>query len=306
MINKRDLLALASDCFEAAKEAFISTGEPVTISAIAKNLGIDRKYFYGRIKMSDATVRGKWINLGREIKEFKAQAKEKKCINDSKVLDDAGKLRNALVENYALTESVEHLKEVSEQLKKNFLMAQQRVAELEAQIIEFQRQKLSQVPSAQTSIVRHLCSVISPDSFRKDADPLSMKKGWLAAMARLRSIIDTPGNKDLYITVGAPGSGKSSWCRKSIAFNKVSILFDACNLTKSDRYDFFDLLIGRPGIRIIAVVFCVSLDTLRDRNQNRVIGERLPFKKIKEMYESIEYPSHFDQLEVFDEIIMVR
>ncbi|MFG0528995.1 hypothetical protein ACF8FB_01410 [Pseudomonas sp. yb_2] len=306
MTNKRDLYELASDCFEAAKEAHARSGEPVTISAIAKRLGIDRKYFYGQIKMSDATVRSKWLKLGEKINDFKAQVKAKKAFHDAEALSDADKLRNALIENYSLVESVENLKATSEQLQKNFLLAQHRIAELEAQILGLQRQRPLQGSSTSTSKIRHLRTVISPDSFRNNTDPLSMKRAWLTAMASLRSIIDTPGDKDLYITVGPPGSGKSSWCRKSVNFYRPSILFDACNLTRADRYDFFDMLSERSGVRIIAVVFCVSIDLLRERNQSRVVGERLPFKKIKEMYELIEYPSLFDEIEMFDEIIMVR
>lgn len=306
MTKKQDLFELASDCFEAAKEAYAQTGEPVSISAIAKKLGIDRKYFYGQIKMSDSTVRNKWLRLGEKINDFKVQAKKKKVLQNAEALSDADKLQNALIENYSLVESVEHLKEISEQLKKNFLMAQHKIVELEAQILQLQRQSVLQTPLTSSSKIRHFRAVISPDALHNSADPLAIKKAWLTAFATLRSIVDTPGNKDLYITVGAPGSGKTSWCRKSVNFYKASILFDACNLTRSDRYDFFDMLRERSGVRIIAVVFCVSLDALRERNQNRIVEERLPFRKIKEMYEAIEYPSHFDGVEMFDEIIMVR
>lgn len=310
MTVEKDLYASACLCFDILKDEYIATGVAVTISAVAKRAKVDRKYFYGHINTPQASLREKWLNLGSAIRSFKLQAKQE-CIQ-SCAPTDAEKLQSALVENYSLVEKSSRLQDAVDRLKKNFSASQRRIAELETQLITVQRfvkpLETSPAPalaqaSAQTQI---LPTIISPDSFRQGNDRLDIKKAWIAAMHRLRATIGTSGDADLYITVGAPGSGKSTWCRTFSSTSRQSILFDACNVTKTDRYDFFDIISGVPGIKIIAVVFCIPIETLRDRNLNRPINDQLPLDKIDSIHSSIEYPGMFDANEVFDEIIMMR
>ncbi|MNF16025.1 hypothetical protein D3C80_2188790 [compost metagenome] len=57
---------------------------------------------------------------------------------------------------------------------------------------------------------------------------------------------------------------------------------------------------------MVAVVFCVLLETLEARNLKRISADKLPVEKLRAFYESIEYPSLFDEHEMFDEILMLR
>jgi predicted GTPase len=304
MTADKDSYATARSCFETLKDEYIDTGAAVTVSSVAKRAKVDRKYFYGRINTPQTSLRQKWLELGEEIKQFKLQAKM--VSTDNRAPTDSEKLHNALVENYALVERASHLQDEADRLKKNFSSSQRRITELESQLFSIQRFARPSQPSPIASKSDNSLSIISPDSFRQGGDELSLKKAWMSAMHSLRAAIATSKTVDLYVTVGAPGSGKSSWCRAFSSAARPAILFDACNLTKVDRYDFFDAVAGMADVRIIAVVFCTSLETLLQRNQHRTLTDRLPTEKVEAMYSSTEYPDIFDKVERFDQVHMVR
>jgi predicted kinase len=137
-------------------------------------------------------------------------------------------------------------------------------------------------------------------------DSLSRTKAWVKAINELRVVLTRPVEKNLYVTVGVPGSGKTTWASTLQASNKLQLIFDACSITKSDRYEILDIASAYTNIRRIAVLFKVSIDTALERNSFRGISTRVPDEKIRSMFSSIEYPEVFDSSEIFDEIIMVQ
>ncbi|MBW1247764.1 hypothetical protein I7860_13855 [Pseudomonas tolaasii] len=304
MTADKDLYATARSCFEALKDEYIATRVAVTISSVAKLAKVDRKYFYGRINTPQTSLREKWMQLGEEIKQFKLHAKQVSA--DNPAPSDSEKLNNALVENYGLVERASHLQDEADRFKKNFSISQRRVTELESQLFSIQRFTRPSQPSPISAKSDSLISIISPDSFRQGGDELSLKKAWMSAMHSLRAAMATSDAFDLYVTVGAPGSGKSSWCRAFSSAARPTILFDACSLTKVDRYDFFDAVAGMTDVRMIAVVFCTSLEAILQRNDRRTGADRLSAEKVEAMYNSTEYPNIFDTVERFDQILLVR
>lgn len=304
MNSKRDRFAEAKACFELMKQEAILTGAIITIAAIAKRTPVDRKYFYGNINTPDSRLRDKWIALGKEISSYKLVQKQRSA--DSGELSDVDKLKNALVENCGLVEQVRQSDEVRDRLKTLWANAQHKVDELEEHVRRLEGQVHTQSFKSSVITFNARPTVISPDALRTGEDSLSMKKAWLQALKQLRAVVDTPNQKNIYITIGVPGSGKSSWSSTFICSHRISVIFDACNLTRSDRYELFDIVRQSNRIHVVAVVFCILLETLEARNSKRVSMEKLPVEKLRAFYESIEYPSLFDEHETFDEIIMLR
>ncbi|MNC76126.1 hypothetical protein D3C75_1277830 [compost metagenome] len=84
------------------------------------------------------------------------------------------------------------------------------------------------------------------------------------------------------------------------------MVFDACNLTKVDRFDLLDVVSSRDGIKVVGVVFVVALDVLIERNSLRSLSDRVSEEKVRAMHDVFEPPSIFDGVECFDELLIVR
>lgn len=305
MSSEIDRLAVARDAFEALKRQSQASGGKLTISAVAREAKVDRKYFYGKINTPDESKRKAWIALGVEINEYRA--KQKAIIEDSPGLSVGEKLENALVENYQLLETVGQLEGMRAKMQGLLTLKQKEIDELqrhsdrlEYDLIHARSDKRSVVPFGSKP------HVISPDELRSGTDALAFKKAWVHALEKLRAELNRPAEKTLYIMIGAPGSGKSTWSMNQHVSQNYSIIFDACCMTKSDRYDVLSLGRQYTSTKIIGVVVCAEFLTLKKRNNTRETAKRVPLSKLSAMYESLEIPSMEDSDEIFDEIIFVR
>lgn len=307
MRDGRHKLKHAIECFEALCRECSSSGKKLTISAVASMAGVDRKYFYGRINTPHEDLRRCWQTLGEDIKKFNLSQQSLVRNNIVGSSSTGDKLHNALVENYGLVESIEQLKSIRTRLELQLSQMREKIDVLEDRnrVLEV---KLTTSPSGSGPIVafNNKRVIVSPDRWVDGSDQLSRTKAWVAAMKELKSVLSRPLEKNLYVTIGIPGSGKTTWCSKMPASNRLPIVLDACNITRSDRFEVLDIASSYRNVRCIAVAFYVSLETAINRNSVRAKAERVPHDKIASMYESIEYPGLFDDLETFDEIIMVR
>lgn len=305
MNSERNRLEVARDAFEALKRQCEVSGGKLTISAVAREAKIDRKYFYGKINTPDESKRKAWLTLGVEINEYRAR--QKVIVEASNEIPIGAKLENALIENYKLLETVGQLEGIRAKMQELLAVKQKQIDELEnhasrleSDLIHARSDKRSVVPFGAKP------HIISPDALRSGADALALKKAWVQALDKLRSELNRPTEKTLYVMIGAPGSGKSTWSMNQYFSQNYSIIFDACCLTKSDRYDV--LSVGRlyPNTKIVGVVVCADFLTLKKRNNNRETAKRVPLSKLSVMYESLEMPSMEDSDEIFDEIVLVR
>jgi hypothetical protein len=305
MMNNRDRLAEARAAFEQMKIEFQSTGAKVTISSVAQRANIDRKYLYGKINTPDKETIKQWVQLGAEITSFRKL--QKNSGQEAGEVPVATKLHNALIENYSLLENVRDLKEIKERLQMLLSASQKKVDELEDRTRRLEAKSI-QLQGAAPVIVnlRSKPLIISPDAERHGNDQLSLKKAWVQALNHLREALARPVDKTLFITIGAPASGKSTWCRSFSGSPGFTILFDACNLTQSDRYELLDLARQYEKTKVVAVVFCAELKTLESRNRTREELRRVPITKLRSMHRSVEHPSLVESEESFDEIIMLR
>lgn len=305
MMNNRNRLAEARAAFEQMKIEFQSTGAKVTISSIAQRANIDRKYLYGKINTPDKETIKQWVQLGEEITSFRKL--QKNPGQETGEVPVAAKLHNALIENYSLLENVRDLKHIKERLQMLLSASQKKVDELEDRTRRLEAKSI-QLQGAAPVIVNLQSKplIISPDDERHGNDQLSLKKAWVQALNHLREALTRPVDKTLFITIGAPASGKSTWCRSFSGSRGFTILFDACNLTQSDRYELLDLARQYEKTKVVAVVFCAELKTLESRNRTREEVRRVPVTKLRAMHRSVEHPSLVGSDESFDEIIMLR
>lgn len=298
---------LACQCFLDLQENCENGGGKVTITSVARCAGVDRKYFYGKINTSDVSLQKKWASLGKEIGLFKAIQKKRSEEATEPEVSLKKELQNSLIENYRLSEDFGRLNQTSDILKRQLSDAKFKIENLESKLIKLEESvHIESVSLKSVAFINSRPIIVSPDAFRSGVDALAMRKSWVAALNELRKIIERNVDMVLYLTVGAPGSGKTTWCSNFDGSRKLSILFDACNLTRADRYEILDLVAHKKNVHVVAVLFFVALTDLLERNRNRSSKSRISEDKIHAFFNSIEWPVLTDDAEVFKEIIMLR
>lgn len=300
-------LTRAENVLEELRSECMHSGKKIAVSRLATMSGVDRKYFYGHVNTPNAELRMRWKSLGDKVKSFNQSLLPSQKVNDGDHLSINDKLRNALIENYTLVESTGRLSVNKKNLEEHLVLAKEKNEVLEQRIRLLEAQQYSGLVTKGAVVpFLHKPVIVSPDSLSTGADSLSRIKAWVAAVRELKILLARPLDKNLYITIGIPGSGKTTWASAVRASLRLPLIFDACSLTKSDRYEILEAAKSSCDVRCIAVVFKVSLDTALDRNGRRVERSRVPEEKIVSMYSSIEYPELFDVVELFDEIIIIR
>ena len=140
----------------------------------------------------------------------------------------------------------------------------------------------------------------------------------------------------LYITVGLPGTGKSTFLeemkepsivhispdlhrpeednpaeRLKLASQELSdalvegrnIYYDSTNVTARGRAEIIEHAgLATTEYTVVALVFQVDLMTLENRNSERPLEDQVPISVLSEMFERFEYP---DTFEGFDKVIDV-
>lgn len=305
MSNSYEKLEHAIRCFHELQQEYAKTGRKITISSVAKHSKIDRKYFYGVINTPDKGLLQRWITLGSEIKESKQN--KLSPAGSAHIVSIEEKLNNSLIENYQLLEKLRESGEIKKRLDKLLLSSRIQVERLEKEIRGFETASLSVVGRPKNVVALNTRPVIiSPDSFRDGNDALSLKKAWVKALNELRAIVDKKNNIELFVTMGLPASGKSMWSDNFAGRGAFSVVFDACNLTKVDRFDLLELVSSRDNIKVVGVVFVVALDVLIERNSLRNSSDKVSEEKVRAMHDIFESPSILDGLECFDELVIVR
>lgn len=305
MSSERDKLAVARDAFEALKRQCEASGGKLTISAVAREAKVDRKYFYGKINTPDESKRKSWIALGVEINDYRASQRVHAEVSSEVPVNT--KLENAIIENYKLLETVGQLESMRAKMQELLAAKQKQVDDLQRHSGHLEGE-LVHARSDKRSVVAFGSKphIISPDAMRSGTDALAFKKAWVQALDTLRGELNRPAEKTLYVMIGAPGSGKTTWSMSQHVSQGYSIIFDACCLTKSDRYDVLSLARQYANTKVVGVVICTSFLTLKKRNNTRETSKRLPLSKLSGMYELLEVPSIEDGDEMFDEILLVR
>jgi len=106
----------------------------------------------------------------------------------------------------------------------------------------------------------------------------------------------------VYVLVGAPGSGKSTWAAQITRDRPRDIIFDAILVTHRERCPILAASEAR-GVKAIAVWFKTPLGVCLTRNASRPHDEIASEVGIRNVFAAIEPPS---LLEGFDEVLEIE
>jgi predicted kinase len=160
--------------------------------------------------------------------------------------------------------------------------------------------------------LRHV--IISPDNFLIDENgdyvwtPERSAMAWNLSYKALRLALEEWPEAIVHITCGLPGSGKSTWVKKSAElydtftydstigfmyqFDRPVIVFDATFVNRKARKPLIDL-VSEYGNKIICNFFNYSLETCKTRCKEREekTGKHIPIETLERMNSNFEKPN---------------
>ncbi|MBC3767281.1 MAG: hypothetical protein HRU18_22510 [Pseudoalteromonas sp.] len=303
--DKERLQALEAAFLSQTAEAFVKNKLRgiATMKVICKVADVDTTYVYGHKNPSpedkkkyDAFVAK--VNLFAET--FKSR--DKKIVSDEVDLEE--QLQNARDNNFVLKYEVNELKIKLSNLNKE-LMGQKTNNVLSS--------VLGNPKSPASQLNENTISVVSPDiglihNNRYEFSNVKLReKAWREAKLHFQKLMKRSVPQRVFILIGLPSSGKSTWAQETRDFNKDrhSVIVDSTNLTKGERAQWIMLARKAKDVKICAVRFLVDFTTIKERNilntqNNKFIDVEILEKK-RDSIEEIDF-----EFEDIDEVIIVR
>jgi hypothetical protein len=317
--------AAAKTAFDLLKEQAEQTGKKiVSISAVAIASHIDRGYLYGKINTPDDSLNEKFRKLGNAIARWKKNFSDKLLLPDSDYENELKRekknLKNSVKQNALLMEKHHEMSELYNQVCDQRDVSQDDLTKAEAVIMKLQakagNKNIPVISSGGISQLQQKPVIISPDYYHIHKDRYTgtdssyrRKIAWGKAQDNLISELLNPLPSILYITIGIQGAGKSRWA-KQFSHSKRSIIFDATNLTMSDRHDLLRISksSAHKDLKVVAVCFPVSVEKAKKQNAERNLDRRIPNDVIEDAEAKIEFPTYQGVFghEKFNEILIIK
>lgn len=316
----RERLSKLREVFGRRQQIARNSGKKrdVSITKICSDAGVDKIYLFGhRLKKGDED-RDAYLALRDEILKFqenlaagseksedklKADGYEKKY---KALLSDVEPLQRELAYYKAQSEN-----DLGELDKKRDRMTQllARIAQLESDLAN-----VSRVTNLSGGIAARVQThVVSPDAFRiiggkyKLGSKKQEQEAWGTAYKKIDELLSRPLKMRLYLLVGLPCSGKSTWAQEdNVRSDRHPVIWDTTNLTSMDRYRFVSSLFRFADLPKTVVFFDTDLDTIRERNRVvRSTDKRMSDDDLSLMRDRLEKPDPYEETWI-EELIVVR
>jgi predicted kinase len=299
--------------FRKLKAKAIASGIKTNASAtkVLEAARVNRTYFYVKDKLKDKVALGKYHKVRDEIQEF--QDNFDSFCGDTVVnklrssLQDAAEQRNAIAKDYINQQRlVAGLQNDNAALrKKSRLQSEHMIDVVHTATMEARPERTvfgdTRFISPDTYLWRNGKYLFEDENVRQ--------KAWEKAKDDLKKALSRSLPSRVYLLVGPPCSGKSTWAkeRSNLYPDLHSIVIDATNLTQFSRLQWVSQINkyrNSKQIRVCAVVFLTPKLVLQSRNNRREstkqLGNNVIFKKADEL----EFPNLLQ--EDIDEMIVVR
>ena len=318
--SHKERLAKLREVFGKRQEIAKRSGKKhdVSIAKICAEANVDKIYLHGYRLKDHSPERSEYLALKNEILEFQKNlgAGMAKSIDEIKIeeleqkynalLSDVEPLQRELA--YYKAQSSNNLGELDHNRNRTIQLLA-KIAELESAIAT--APKNSNVAGGIAARVQK--HVVSPDNFRvvggqyKKGSKKQEQEAWGSAYKKLEELLSRELKMRLYILVGLPCSGKSTWAEEGIvATDRHPVIFDATNLTSTDRYRLVYSLSRFTDLPKSCVFFDTDMEIIRERNRTlRSSGKRISDDDLTLMNSQLERPDPYDETWI-DELIVVR
>ena len=313
-------LAKLREVFGRRQEIARQSGKKhdVSIAKICADAGVDKVYLHGFRLKKDSPDRAEYITFREKVLEFQKNlgAGVEKS-EDKRQLEELNKRYDALLSDceplqrelaYFKAKSLNDGGELDHD-RERMTQLLAKVAELENTIAHTPKQ--GNVAGAIASRVQK--HVVSPDSFRivggryKMGSKAEENEAWGNAYKKLEELLSRKLTMRLYVLVGLPCSGKSTWAEVgTVAADRHPDIFDATNLTSFDRSRFVHTLSRFTDLPKVCVYFDTDMEVIRERNRTlRTAGKQMTDDDLTLLHSTMERPDPYDEKWI-DELIVVR
>jgi len=277
-----------------------------SMKVIYEKAGVDKTYVYGHKDSSPENLK-KYEDFVDKVNKF---AKAYKTRNEKIVSNEINleeQLHNARENNFVLQFENNELKlllvDANQKLKTH-------KAELSLQSVI---NKKDDRTSAASQLNENTISTICPDdglihNNKYEFSNVKLRnKAWREAKQKFQKLMRRNIPQRVYILVGLPSSGKSTWANETRDFNKDrhTVIIDATNLTVGERSQWIMLARKGQNIKICAVKFFTEFITIKERNieniRNNKFIEVSVLETKRDSLEEIDF-----EFEDIDEMIVVR
>ncbi|MDO6709678.1 hypothetical protein Q4567_02970 [Aliiglaciecola sp. 2_MG-2023] len=283
-------------------------------SKVLKKAGVHKSYFHGE-KIKDKATQQRYFDVHDEIKKFQddfsQSSSDKSVLSKAEARREKEKNRAVMLERQLIVsrEEVVDCKKRIAQLQERDKHKAHSLIELSHQVLTSNKQKTSNFVDF-TNI-----PYVSPDQYLTrngvycfDDDALR-KNAWARSERELHEALNRPLPMRVYILIGPPCAGKSSWARDNESYwnDRHPVVIDATNLTIFDRMKWFKIInqyIRTNDIHVCGVVFITPLNVLFARNNVIEQAKKMASEVIKDKFDTLEWPDL--QEEMFQELVVVR
>lgn len=316
----KERLATLRQVFGRRQEIAKQSGKKhdVSIAKICADAEVDKIYLHGYRLKDDSPEKAEYLALKNEILEFQQNLGAGINKSDDRIRADEleTKYKALLSDVEPLQRELAYYKAQSANDLGELDHKRDRVSQLLARIAELES-VLATAPKA-TNLTGNIAArvqkhVVSPDNFRmvggqyKKGSKKQEQEAWGNAYKKLEELLSRKLKMRLYILVGLPCSGKSTWVEEGIvASDRHPVFFDATNLSSTDRYRLVYSLSRFTDLPKVCVFFDTDMEIIRERNRTQRSSEkRMSDDDLTLMNSQLEKPDPYEETWI-DELIVVR
>lgn len=313
-------LAKLREVFGRRQEIARQSGKKhdVSIAKICADAGVDKVYLHGYRLKEDSPERAEYIAFREEVLAFQKNlgAGAEKS-EDKRQLEELNQRYAALLSDCEpLQRELAYYKAQSSNDGGELDQNRERITQLLAKVTELENTIATTPKSGNVAgaiaarIQKH---VVSPDNFRtvggryKLGSKAHQNEAWDNAYKQLEELLSRKLKMRLYLLVGLPCSGKSTWVEEgTVATDRHPVIFDATNLTNVERYRFVHSLSRFTDLPKVCVYFDTDMEIIRERNRMlRTAGKQMTDDDLTLLHAKLEKPDPYEETWI-DELIVVR
>ena len=289
-----------------------------SINKICKHADVPKNYLLGhRLQDGDAN-KTEYLKLADEINEFREtfQPSTETTAERQELIDLTKKYENLANSINPLTKKLLELEESERTVSKihrssvdTATMYVAKIKQLE-ELLEAAPSGTNVAGAMQRAVTRQ---IVSPDTYRmaggryQKGDRKAEQDVWKEAYNSLDNLLSRPLKMRLYILVGLPCSGKSTWANNAdLESGRHPVVFDATNLKMSSRTQIIASLGRFEDLPKYCVYFDVDMAEIKRRNrETRTVDKQITDDDLSVMSVELEKPDPYTESWI-DNLIVVR